>query len=40
MTFGPDTLDAVTAATLKFADEVKDPKAQIITTYNSIDQAR
>ncbi|KAI0340262.1 FAD-binding domain-containing protein [Trametopsis cervina] len=36
LVYGGDQLTAVNNATAKFADQVKDPKAQIITTYNYI----
>ena len=34
ITITQNNLDAITAATAKFASEVTDPKAAIITTYN------
>lgn len=36
LVYGGDQLAAVNNATAKFAAQVKDPKAQIITTYNYI----
>jgi hypothetical protein len=36
LVYGGDQLSAVNNATVKFSDQVKDPKAQIITTYNYI----